>query len=460
MIVRAQERERRSARRVVHFSILVFSKFTTVFAIAAAAVSCAESPPAVSIPTRGRLEEWAIGRMTAALPAHALAGQLVIIGIENRSDGGPVLRLDEETRRLIADVRPGAAVLFGQTFATVDQVVGLVHDLHDASAIPPIVATDYEGGLVSRLTTTGGIPATRIPSAAVVGRAAQRLEEDGDRELLAVRELGRVMGSELRALGVTMDFAPVVDVDPAGATGAIGRHERTYGDDPVHVGRVGAAIATGLQDEGVAAVLKHFPGHGAVETDSHDELAVLAAPRTLIRTRELAAFEIALAAQPEAIMTAHLAVPGLTGTNDPASLSAAITAIARDELGFRGLIIADALNMRALTALAPEPELVVRAIESGADMVLKPLNARAARDALLDALRIGRLDRARLEQSVRRILRVKRRLGLMPLRPCGRADIATVGEPLPNVHDAYDVLGSSAHREVVERIMELAGERE
>lgn len=428
---------------------------------------------------------WAIERIVTALPDELLAGQLLVVGIENDDQGRPLRTLDEPTREVLARTRPGAAVLFGENFGDAEQVRGLVGELHAALTVAPFIATDYEGGLVSRLTTTGGIPATQIPPAAVVGRAVAAAGgsaaanspnagdasgpqgEDGttaagpagpgladsrpeDPGLALARELGEVMGRELRALGVTMNFAPVADVNPPGGVGAMGRHGRVYGDDPELAGAVAGAVARGLEAAGVAAVVKHFPGHGGVLEDSHLELPTLERSRQELVERDLRAFSRALESAPAGIMTAHLRVPAVDPTGTPASLSPAVTDLAREELGFAGLIVTDALNMRALTDLAPEPELVVRAVEAGADLVLKPLDPPAAHAAILDALEAGRISRGRLEESVRRIFHAKHALGMLPTPLRSRNAVPWVGS-------ANRILGSPRHRELVERIIELAG---
>ncbi|MFW5743808.1 MAG: glycoside hydrolase family 3 N-terminal domain-containing protein [Spirochaetota bacterium] len=436
-----------------------------LLAVAAATlVSACRSEPLVTAPSYEATMRWATDRIVRSLPAPRLAGQLIMVGIENDADGRPLLSLDAAHRELLERVQPGAAVLFGQTFSAVAQVRALVAELYAAVAVPPIVATDYEGGLVSRLTTTGGIPATPIPPADVVGRAVAGAPASADAPATATpgaappdgialaRRLGEVMGRELRALGVTMNFAPVADVDPPEGTGAIGRHGRTYGADPAFVGAVAAAVAEGLQREGVAAVIKHFPGHGAVAEDSHDELPVLAADAAAWRSHEALAFTGALAGRPVGLMTAHLAAPGVTGDPMPATLSARASLLARRDIGFAGLLVTDALNMRALEAIAPEPELVVRAIEAGNDFVLKPLDPAAAHAAILAALASGRLSRGRLESSVRRIFRAKRELGILG-GPHGLARPRTASLPA----DPGAILGSAGHRAVVDRIAELAG---
>lgn len=428
---------------------MVLAAICTALLVTACAERILTHPPDPLVPGPARIIDWSLRTLVSALPDRTLAGQLIVVGVESEVDGGPLTRLDERMRGVIADVQPGGMVLFGGSFRDVDQTLALIGELHDASSMPPIVAADHEGGLVSRLTSTGGVPATRIPPASMVGRAVRALDEEG---LSLAEELGRVMGRELRALGVTMNFAPVADVDPAGRVGAIGRHGRTFGDDPVHVGRTAAAVAKGLQEARVAAVVKHFPGHGGLASDSHDGYAVLLTSAEELRDRELLAFALAFEAQPLGVMTAHLSVPEATGSDLPATISPEVTRMVREELGYDGLIVTDALNMRALADIAPEPELVVRAVEAGADVLLKPLDPVAARDALLEARADGRISRGTLEQSAFRVFSVKEKLGI--LGPQWAIDAASAAG---DRRVAIETLGAPEHEQLVERIIDLAG---
>ncbi len=428
---------------------MVTAALCTVLLLTACAEVNPARPPDPPVPGTARIIDWSLRTLVSVLPDRTLAGQLFIVGVESEADGRPLTRLDERMRVVIADVQPGGMVLFGGSFKDVEQTLALIGGLHDASPVPPIVATDHEGGLVSRLTSSGGVPATRIPPASVVGRAVRALDEEG---FSLAEELGRVMGRELWALGVTMNLAPVADVDPAGGVGAIGRHGRTFGDDPVHVGRTAAAVAKGLQEARVAAVVKHFPGHGGLTSDSHDGFAVLPTSAEELRDRELLAFALAFEAEPLGVMTAHFSVPRATGNDLPATISPEVKRMVREELGYDGLIVTDALNMRGLADIAPEPELVVRAVEAGADVLLKPLDPVAARDALLEARADGRIARATLEQSVLRIFSVKEKLGI--LGPRWAIDTAAAAGDLQS---AVETLGAPEHRLLVERIIDLAG---
>ncbi len=377
-----------------------------------------------------------------SVPVEQLAGQLLIVGVEDHGTGRALPALDDAARAMLDRVRPAGVVLFGRSFVTVDQTLALVAEIHDLSGLPPIVATDYEGGVVARLTDTGGIPATRIPPARTVGELYASGRVDGS----AVRALGEVMGRELRALGVTMNFAPVVDVDPRGELGALGRQWRTFGDDPAIVARIASELVIGMQSQGVAAIVKHFPGHGAVAGDSHFVLPELFADRELLESRELAAFADAFLADPIGLMTAHIVVPALAGNRTPATIShAVLTGLVRERFGFDGVIITDALNMRALAGLGSEADLAIAAIAAGADLLLKPIDPVAVHRAVVDSVSEGTIPRSRLEDSVVRVMRAKHRLGLLPVAPFGPAVVPT--DPVA----AAATLGSEEHRAIVAR---------
>ena len=382
---------------------------------------------------------WAVGRFASRLSDEALVGQLFMVGVEFAADGRPLADLDDHARMIIREVQPGGIVLFGHNFQSVPQVTTLVAELHGLTFIPPLIATDQEGGAVARLAASGGIPATPIPSAATVAKAVAVSPS----RLPLVRELGRVMGRELRALGVTMNFAPVADIDPPGGRGPIGVDGRTFGRDPDRVGDIVAALAAGMQDAGVVAVVKHYPGHGGADADTHDGVVVLERTVEELLDRELVPFRLAFDGGARAVMTAHLAVRDEPGKLVPVTLSEPmVTGLLRGRLGFDGLVVTDALNMRALRPFGPEPELAVGAVRAGADILLKPVDPVRARDGVLQALRDGTITRARIEESVVRILLEKLRLGLLGPRSN------------PAATDADLILGRDEHREVVRRLID------
>jgi len=261
--------------------------------------------------------------------------------------------------------------------------------------VPLLVGTDQEYGVVTRIKD--GV--TTLPSAMAFGAAGQP----------ALTEAAwRAAGAELAALGVTVNFAPDADVLGAADSTVIG--SRSFGSDPRATAAQVAAAVRGLQSAGVAATLKHFPGHGHTSADSHDGLPVLGQSRAALNRDDLPPFAAGIAAGAWLVMSGHLDTrsvdPGM-----PATFSRKVlTDVLRGQLGFTGVVVTDALNMPPAKRWSPG-EAAVRALNAGNDLLLMPDNLPAAYDGLLAAVRDGRLPRARLVDAVTRILTLKSRLG-------------------------------------------------
>lgn len=284
--------------------------------------------------------------------------------------------------------------------------------LQREATIPLLVASDLESGLAGRVR--GG---TAFPGNMALGAT--------DRELDAY-EVGRVIALEGRAVGIHLDFAPVVDVNNNPLNPII--NVRSFGENPQRVAELGSAFIRGLREHGMLSTAKHFPGHGDTGTDSHIALPVVTASRARLDSVELVPFRAALRAGTDAVMTAHLAVPELAGPDaPPATLSPAVLdTLLRGALGFRGLIVTDALNMGAIVARYGAARAGVRAFEAGADLLLMPLSARATIDSLASAVARGEVSEARLDSSVARVLALKARLGLFQDRLADPGRVAAV----------------------------------
>ena len=228
-------------------------------------------------------------------------------------------------------------------------------------------------------------------------------------------ELGRITALEGRAVGIHLAFAPVADVNNNPANPII--NVRSFGEDPEAVGRLVAAEIRGIQEHGMLAGAKHFPGHGDTGTDSHIALPVSKADWARLDSVELVPFRSAIAAGVSSIMSAHIAMPGIDGGQlRPGTVVPSIlTGILRDSLGFKGLVVTDALNMGAL-ANAYGAEAGVRAFIAGADLLLQPADPRTAINAMAAAVARGEISPERLNRSVRRVLELKRQLGLFQRR--------------------------------------------
>jgi beta-N-acetylhexosaminidase len=302
------------------------------------------------------------------------------------------------------------------------EIAAKLNALQRAAPLPLLVASDLEGGTTLRFV--GGTP---FPTQMGVGAGGR--EDDA-------YQMGRITALEGRAVGIHLAFAPVADVNSNPGNPII--NTRSFGGDPHMVARFVTATIRGIRDNGMFATAKHFPGHGDTETDSHLSLPTITAPWARFDTLELVPFRAAIAAGVDAVMSAHIALPGLDpGQQRPGTLSPPIlTGILRDSLHFNGLVTTDALNMGAIVKEVGADEAPVLAFLAGSDLLLMPTDVGRAIDAMVRAVDDGRISRARVDQSVRRILEMKERLGLFDRREVdlnrvssvvGRAEFRDIG---------------------------------
>jgi beta-N-acetylhexosaminidase len=288
--------------------------------------------------------------------------------------------------------------VFGPNIDGAEQLGGLIARLR-AAADEPVIAIDEEGGDVTRIAHLTGSP---YPGNAALGAV-------DDPALTSA--VYHALGADLAAHGVNLNLAPSVDVNTEAGNPVIGT--RSFGADPQLVARNAAAAVIGLQSAGVAACAKHFPGHGSTSIDSHHAIATVTGSMELIAARDLPPFVAAIDAGVRAVMPGHLRVPGLTGEL-PASLSAAAQAgLLRGELGFDGVIVSDALEMRAVSGPFGIPEAAVMAVAAGTDLLCfgrdqDQATYLAVREALVAAVRSGRLPASRLEESAARVADLRR----------------------------------------------------
>src|SRR6185437_15814650 len=283
--------------------------------------------------------------------------------------------------------------VFGPNIASQAQLAGLIAELRDA-ADEPLIAIDEEGGDVTRIAHQTGSP---YPGNAALGAVD---------DVALTEAIHQALGADLAELGVNLNLAPSVDVNTAADNPVIGT--RSFGADTALVARHAAAAVAGLQAAGVAACAKHFPGHGSTSIDSHHVIAAVNGSFDVVAKRDLPPFEAAIEAGVRAVMPGHLRVPGLTGEL-PASLSAAaLTGLLRGELAFGGVIVSDALEMRAVAGPYGIDQAAVLAVAAGTDLLCfgrdhdEPTYL-AVRDALVDAVRSGQIPVSRLEESAERV---------------------------------------------------------
>ncbi|MCU0515038.1 MAG: hypothetical protein MUE40_20980 [Anaerolineae bacterium] len=371
-----------------------------------------------------RAADDAVERTLAQMTLAQQAGQVFMTGVY----GG---RLSAGEAAFVQDLQPGAVALFPRnTQQPPAGVAALVNSLQEtalaAGGLPLIIATDQEGWEVQRLTQ-GFTP---LPDPLAYGAA----------DAPTVQALGQAVGTELAAVGVTMNLAPVGDLTTRDDFFISYRvmNRRTWGSDPQRVGDLNAAYAAGLCAAGVAGVQKHFPGHGGAATDSHERLPRLDYSAAEA-ARQVQAFRAGVAGGIPAVMVGHVYYPALEPVPDrPATLSPALLGLLREEVGFDGVILSDAMDMGAIRQRYTPAEALLAFLHAGGDLfVTGPYmtlaEQRAARDALVAAVTAGELPRSRLEESVRRILRLKQACGAragQPLHPAAAAErIAAAGTP-------------------------------
>ncbi|HYT04088.1 MAG TPA: glycoside hydrolase family 3 N-terminal domain-containing protein [Gemmatimonadales bacterium] len=314
----------------------------------------------------------------------------------------------------------GLIVSVGSPF----DIAAKLNALQRRSRLPLLVSADLEWGAGMRL-----VGATAFPHIMAVG--ATRDPRDA-------HTIGAAAAVEGRAVGIHVNFAPDADVNNNPANPII--NVRSFGEDPRAVSRLVQEYVRGLHEHGMLATLKHFPGHGDTQTDSHIGLPVIGAGYPRLDSLELLPFRAGIAADADVVMSAHIAFPALTGSDDPGTLSAAVlTGLLRDSLHFQGLVVTDALMMGAIVAKYGAGEATVRAFLAGSDLLLMPADPDSAVNAMVAAVEAGRITRERLDQSVRRVLEVKRRLGLFERRTVPLDSIMRVVGSKPLQDAANDV---------------------
>jgi len=337
-----------------------------------------------------------------SLPLEQQIGQLLYIGL-------PGTQLDADARALVREVSPGGVIVFGRNVAAPEQLRALLDGVREMAAVGPLFGIDQEGGLVDRLRKI----CTPMPAARVI-------RQHGD--LAAARAHGRITGEVLRLLGFNMNFAPVMSIMTEDRDLlSNGLYSRSYGRSPGEVLGYTMVYLRGLQRAGCLGCAKHFPGIGAGEVDTHEEMAVIHLTHDDLIAQDLAPY-IELFQREDnmvrAVMVSHGGFPyidihrGIAGGRlVPASINPSIvTGLLREELGYRGLVVTDDLEMGAIAKHSEIEEAALRAVLAGEDMILvcaKPEMIRRAYAALLKAAREGELSRERIESSLRRIAAFK-----------------------------------------------------
>ncbi|WP_053362837.1 glycoside hydrolase family 3 protein [Bacillus sp. FJAT-27251] len=350
-----------------------------------------------------------IGQAVSKMTMEEKVGQMLMPDFRTWK-GQNVTVMNEEISRLVKDYHLGGVILFRENTVRTEQTVKLVDAYQQAAdKYGLLVSIDQEGGIVTRLQMGTDFPGNMALGAARSGELAEKV--------------GKAIGEELHALGINMNFAPVLDVNNNPDNPVIG--VRSFGENPELVGDLGKAYIRGLQETGTAATAKHFPGHGDTNVDSH--IGLPSVPHDLDRLKEveLYPFQQAMNAGIDAIMTAHVTFPKIDDTKAisklngseiavPATLShKVLTSLMRDDMGYEGVIVTDAMNMKAISDHFGPVDAAVRAVQAGADILLMPVGIQQVAEGLYAAVNSGEISIDRIEQSAERVLTLKLNRGIL-----------------------------------------------
>lgn len=322
-------------------------------------------------------------------------GQLLMPAFRDFDAIDSVQELTDTMEEVLDKYHVGGVILFKENIQTKDQVQTLIEDLQEKSNIPLWIGVDEEGGMVSRIASNPNMGYDPMPLAFEIGQA-------GDKE--QAYKAGKAIGSMLSELGFNMDFAPVADIWSNPANQVIGK--RSFGTDPDHVSQMVSEVVKGLKEHEIVSVIKHFPGHGDTAEDSHVGRAYVNRSRQELQTRELIPFQNAINQEVAGIMIGHVELPQID-EGVPATLSETIiTDILKEEMGFNGLIITDALDMEAITKQYGKGQAALQSFMAGTDILLMP-DVEEAYNYLQEAYQSGTITDQRLDESVYKILYTK-----------------------------------------------------
>jgi len=366
--------------------------------------SVRKAPKGTPVQAESEPDRWA-DSVLATMPLRDRAAQMVWPNIFGDYVSGDT----PSWRRItsyVADQKVGGILM--SIGSPIEMAVKL-NALQRMSAIPLLVGADLETGAGMRARGGYFVPNGIDLGGATVFPAEMAFGAANDTALTYME--GRITALEGRALGIHIDFSPVLDVNNNPANPVI--NTRSYGEDPHEVARLGASFIHGLQANGMIATAKHFPGHGDTETNSHLALPVVNVSRARLDTVELVPFRAAIKAGVGAVMTFHGSMPALDSTGAPATLSPnVVTGLLRTELGFHGLIISDAMDMKGVTDKYGVTEAIKRAVAAGVDVLIQPVDVPSAIDAVVEGVSEGRYTETRVSESARRILAMKYTLQL------------------------------------------------
>lgn len=342
-----------------------------------------------------------VQRIVDAMSLEDKVAQLFLVKPEAIVDIGTATAAGESTKQAIDKTPVGGFVYFSDNLQSEQQVQEMLSNVQkyseDRTGLPAFLSVDEEGGTVARIAGSGRFDVTNVGNMSDIGASG---------DVQKAKQAGETIGTYLSALGFNLDFAPDADVLTNPENTVV--KKRSFGSDPQVVSDMSLAVAQGLAQHQIHSVYKHFPGHGATEGDTHKGYAYTNKTLDELKQSELVPFAHAIENGAEFIMAAHISVPNITNDDTPTSLSKTmITDVLREQMGYDGIVVTDAMNMGAVTEQYTSAQAAVKALQAGADIILMPENFQEAYQGVLDAVKSGELTEQQIDTAVTRIVKVK-----------------------------------------------------
>lgn len=344
--------------------------------------------------------------ITKDLSLETKIGQLFMVPLYSLDEGDTKnqQKITSQMKKTMKQYKIGGVVLFSKNMTDAGQTKELISSLQDASGIPLFVSVDEEGGSVARVSSNEKMGVTHYPAAREIG---ETYDED------QLEKMGKTQSSQLKKLGFNMNLAPVADVLTNESNTEIG--DRSFGSDAGDVSDIISTLVTSMQKQQISAVLKHFPGSGETWGDTHRGSAEAEQTIQTLRKIDFKPFEAGIDADVDAVMVSHLMLSNVTDEREPSTLSKrVVTDILRNELEFDGVVMTDAMNMKAITNDYSAGEAAVKALQAGVDVILMPDDLAEAYKAVKKAVDNGEIKESRIDESVERIIYTKLKRGVIP----------------------------------------------
>lgn len=334
-------------------------------------------------------------------------GQMFIVNLEQLDDSNgdcfEFRKFTDDMKESMDAYKIGGVILFARNIESVDQTKKLISDLQENAQIPLFVSVDEEGGDVARVGNNSNMRTTTFPPMEEVGKM--------DDEKYAYN-MGTTIANDIKDLGFNLDFAPVADVKTNEYNTEIGN--RAFGSDADLVSRMVKQVVNGIQSQGISATLKHFPGHGSVSGDTHDTAVNADTDLITLRSTEFKPFEAGIQAGADFVMVSHISISKVTEDTVPACMSKlVIQTMLREELDFDGVVVTDALDMGAITEGYEPEDAAINCVKAGVDVLLMSTDLNASYEAVLEAVKEGTIEESQIDDSVRRIMTVKIKRGIV-----------------------------------------------